>query len=100
MALMTMMTVALVMALAAPVLAEEEAAAPVKSMGKVNINTASIEQLMSMDGIGEAYAKRIVSYREKNGPFQTPEDLMKVKGIGQKTFDANKDRIVVKGSKQ
>lgn len=87
MALITMMTVALMMAWAVPALAEEA--------GLVNINTASIEQLMTLDGIGESYAKRIVEFREKNGPFQKPEDLLKIKGVGEKTLEINKDRIIL-----
>jgi competence protein ComEA len=64
-------------------------------MGKININTATVEQLVKLDRIGDAYAARIVEYRETMGRFEKPEDIMKVKGIGQKTWDANKDRIVV-----
>ena len=67
----------------------------VSAMDKVNINTASVEQLMQLDRVGASYAQRIVEYREKYGPFQAPEDIMKVKGIGKKTWEANKDRIVV-----
>ena len=62
---------------------------------KVNINTASAEQLTQLKGIGPALAQRIIEYREKNDPFEKPEDLMKVKGIGQKTFESIKDAIVV-----
>lgn len=62
---------------------------------KVNINTASVEQLMQLDRVGEKYASRIVEYREKHGDFQKPEDIMNVKGIGKKTWEANKDRIVI-----
>jgi competence protein ComEA len=65
------------------------------AMEKININTASVEQLMQLDRVGASYAQRIVEYREKYGPFQAPEDIMKVKGIGMKTWEANKDRIVV-----
>ena len=65
------------------------------AMDKVNINTASVEQLMQLDRVGASYAQRIVEHREKYGPFQAPEDIMKVKGIGKKTWEANKDRIVV-----
>ena len=88
MAVITMLTVALMMAWAVPALAEE--------MGLVNINTASMEQLMTLDGIGESYAERIIEFREKNGPFQSPEDLLKVKGIGEKTLELNKGRILIK----
>ena len=61
----------------------------------ININTAVKEQLMELDGIGPKYADRIIEYREEVGPFKTPEDIMKVKGIGKKMFEANKDRIAV-----
>ena len=63
--------------------------------GKVNINTDGIEQLMTLKQVGEKIAERIIEYR-KTQPFVVPEDIMKVKGIGQKVFDANKDRIIVK----
>jgi len=63
---------------------------------KININTASVEELVQLDRIGQRYAERIVAYREQNGPFKVPEDIMQVAGIGPKTFEANKDRIVVK----
>jgi competence protein ComEA len=62
---------------------------------KININTASSEELAQLKGIGPSYAARIIEYREKNGPFKTPEDLIQVPGIGQKTFDANKELITV-----
>jgi competence protein ComEA len=64
--------------------------------GKVNINKASVDELMQLEKVGETYAQRIVEYREKNGPFKTPEDIMNVKGIGEKIFSLNKDRITVK----
>ena len=62
---------------------------------KVNINTATIEELVQLNKIGQKYAERIVAYREKNGPFEQPEDIVKVKGIGPKVFELNKDRIMV-----
>lgn len=62
---------------------------------KVNINTATKERLMSLNQIGEEKADKIIEYRKKH-PFQSPEDIMKVKGVGKKIFDKNKDRIVVK----
>ena len=64
--------------------------------GKININKDRAEQIATLENIGPTIATRIVEYRMKNGPFKTPEDVMKVKGIGQKTFDEIKDRIVVK----
>ena len=65
---------------------------------KININTASVETLMQLERVGESYAQKIVEYREKVGPFQTPEEIMNVKGIGEKTWEANKDRIVISQS--
>ena len=63
---------------------------------KININTASAEELTQLNGIGSSHAARIVEFREKNGPFQTPQDLTQVPRIGQKIFEKNKDRIRVK----
>jgi len=65
---------------------------------KINLNTATLEELTKLKRIGPAYAQRIIDYREKYGPFEKIQDLMKVKGIGQKTFDANKDIITVEKS--
>ena len=62
--------------------------------GHVNINTATIEELSALDGIGEKYAQRIIEYREQNGEFKSPEDILNVKGIGEKTFEKNKTVIV------
>lgn len=87
MAVLTAITVALMMAWAVPAL--------VADMQKVNINTATIEELASLEGVGDTVAARILEFRTSNGAFQKPEDLMMVKGIGQKLFDRNKDRIVV-----
>ena len=66
---------------------------------KININTASKEELMQLEGVGSAIAERIVEYREANGPFVAPEDIMNVKGIGESTYEKNKDRIAVEQPK-
>lgn len=66
---------------------------------KININTASAEELAQLKGIGPSHAAKIVAYREKNGLFKVPEDLMQVSGIGQKTIDANQDVIIVEEPK-
>lgn len=62
----------------------------------ININTASAEELEQLYRVGPAYAVRIIEYREKNGSFEKPEDIMNVPGIGSKAFERNKDRITVK----
>lgn len=61
----------------------------------ININTATIEELVTLDGIGEAIAKRIVDYRTENGKFTNIEDLMNVSGIGEKKFNAIKKFLSV-----
>lgn len=62
--------------------------------GKVNINTATVEELKTLKGVGEKKAEAIIEYRNKNGSFQTKEDLMKVRGIGKKLFESFQERIV------
>ncbi len=61
----------------------------------VNINQASLEELMKLKGVGPVLAHRIIEYRRQNGFFQSKEGLKKVKGIGPKKFDAIKDYVVV-----
>jgi len=53
----------------------------------IDLNKASEEQLMTVPGIGEAIAKRIVTFRDEHGPFRRVEDLMRVKGIGEKSLE-------------
>ena len=66
-----------------------------KDPAKINLNKASVEELTQLKGVGQKYAERIVEFREKNGPFKKPEGILNVQGIGPKTFEKNKDRIVV-----
>ncbi len=66
-----------------------------QSGGLVNINTASVEELQSLSGVGQATAEAIVEDRKNNGPFKSPEDLMRVSGIGEKKFAKVKDHICV-----
>ena len=65
--------------------------------GKVNINTATVEELKTLKGVGEKKAEAIIEYRKKNGSFKTKEDLMKVRGIGKKLFESFEERIVTQG---
>ena len=62
---------------------------------KVNLNTATKEQLMTLSGIGEARAEAILAYRQESGGFRTPEDIMKVSGIKEAAFQKIKDDITV-----
>lgn len=65
----------------------------------VNINTASaIEIADALNGVGEARAAAIVSYREKNGPFMSADGLLLVKGVGEKILEKNLDDIMVKSA--
>lgn len=63
--------------------------------GKVNINTATKEELMTLNGIGESKAIAIIEYRNTNGNFKTIEDLKNVSGIGDSAFEKIKDNITV-----
>ena len=63
--------------------------------GLVNLNTATIEQLDTLPGVGEATANKIITYREENGGFKSIEDLKNVKGIGDKKFEEIKGNICV-----
>ena len=62
------------------------AAAKASATAPVNLNTASVAQLETLPGIGKSTAERILEYRQKNGNFKKVEDLMNVKGIGEKSF--------------
>lgn len=84
-------------ATAAPAAASPTAASPAAVVPPhlIDINRASVSRLEELPGIGPGKAKAIAEYRERNGPFRKPEELMKVKGIGPKTYEALKDRIAV-----
>ena len=63
--------------------------------GRININTATVEELMTLTGIGETRAKSIVAYRDAHGPFAAPEDLQQVSGIGESTYRKIADAITI-----
>ena len=82
------MVISLFTALLVPVALAEESA-------KIDLNKASVEDLIKIKGIGEKYAERIVDYRDKNGQFNQIEDIMNVKGIGSKKFESIRELVVV-----
>jgi competence protein ComEA len=63
--------------------------------GKVNINKASVTELQTLPGIGEVKARQIIEYRDKNGFFTDPRELMDVSGIGEKTYSSLADLITI-----
>jgi competence protein ComEA len=67
--------------------------------GTININTASAAELEALPGIGAKTAGRIVEYRQKNGPFKKVEELMNVRGVGEKNFLKLKPQITVAAAK-
>ena len=78
--------------------AEENASAKVKAAAPVkiiDINTATLRELGKIPGVGDVTARRIFEYRKANGPFSAKEDLMKVQGIGKKSFERLKEAITV-----
>ena len=88
-----MTIVLLVLALLMPAAATAQEAAAKRTM--VNLNTATAAQLEELPGIGKATAERIIEYRTKNGSFKKIEDLMNVRGVGEKSFLSLKDLITV-----
>jgi competence protein ComEA len=71
------------------------AAAKPAAIGIVNLNTASAADLEGLPGIGAKTAARIIEYRQKNGPFKKVEELMNVRGVGEKNFLKLKPQITV-----
>jgi competence protein ComEA len=63
---------------------------------KVNINTADVKALMSLEGVRRKVAEKIVEYRAAHGPFKKADELRKVEGVGESLFERNRQRIVVK----
>jgi competence protein ComEA len=74
------------------------AALPAVAQGKkVNVNTADVVQLSLLPRVGPSVAQRILEFRRENGPFKRPEDLMLVRGIGEKTFELLKPYLAISG---
>ncbi len=85
--------------LAAQSKAASRAAAKPASTAIVNLNTASATDLEGLPGIGAKTAARIVEYRQKNGPFKKVEELMNVRGVGEKNFVKLKPQITIGSAK-
>jgi competence protein ComEA len=75
-------------------------ATPARPAALVNLNTATVEQLTALPGIGARTAQLIVEHRQKNGPFKKAEDLMNVKGVGEKSFLRLKALVSVAAPKE
>jgi competence protein ComEA len=86
----------LTLALAAALAGEAFAAETSKTM-QVNVNTATAAQLQLLPRVGPALAARIIEFRTANGPFKAPEELVRVKGIGEKSFLLLEPYVTVKG---
>jgi competence protein ComEA len=86
-------------AVAAQSKAPARAAAKPASTAIVNLNTASASDLEGLPGIGAKTAARIVEYRQKNGPFKKVEELMNVRGVGEKNFLKLKPQLTIAAAK-
>jgi competence protein ComEA len=89
----TLMCVILAAALAGTALA-----APGSGSSQVNINTATVQELQLLPRVGPALAQRIVDFRAANGPFKAPEELARVKGIGERSFARLAPYVSVSGA--
>ena len=72
-----------------------QAAAKTVQGDKISLNQANVQQLQSLNGVGEKKALAIVEYREKNGGFKTVEEITNIKGIGPKLLEKNKSRLML-----
>jgi competence protein ComEA len=85
----------LLLALPSLAASEKEGATP-----PVDINTAGVEELQSVPGIGPSLARKIVDHRREHGPFRRVEDLLEIRGIGEKSLEKLRGRITVSKAKK
>ena len=93
-----MMTRTILAITLAAALAGEAVAAPATAPAQVNVNTATVAELQLLPRIGPALAQRIVEFRTANGPFKAPQELVRVKGIGERSFELLKPYVTVNGA--
>lgn len=79
--------------LARPSVSSSHAAKNAPATGKISLNQANLEQLQQLHGVGEKKAQAILQYRQQNGAFKSIDELQKVKGIGPKLFERNRERL-------
>ncbi len=94
-ALALMLCLSLAMAPVGAFAQQSKASSKAAATEKVNLNTATLEQLQTLPGVGPAVAKRILDHRTKVGKFSKIEEILNVKGIGEKRFQRMKDRLVL-----
>jgi competence protein ComEA len=75
--------------------ASNNASEPAPPKPCVNLNTASEQELITLDGIGEVMAKKIIQYREQNGPFRRPQEIIIIEGFTERKYRAISDRVCV-----
>ncbi|WP_346895445.1 helix-hairpin-helix domain-containing protein [Clostridium sp. UBA7503] len=75
---------------------QEKSTEAVDSKGKININKATVDELMTIPGIGQVKAQSIVDYRNKNGKFNSVDELTNITGIGVKTLEKLRDKVDIK----
>jgi competence protein ComEA len=95
--------VAALLCVSAPLVAQRATKPPVAAASStevVNLNSATAAQIASLPGIGPKTADLVVQYRAKNGPFKKIEEIMNVRGVGEKSFLKIKDRLSVSGAQK